>query len=102
LANTRILIRNMGKETSPTLNIGDPRYYIGDHLPYYLELTSMCTSLFILSVLLGQCVWKTIIRLGLGKKADIITKFKQQQQQQENASEVTVIIGYTKWHGVPN
>jgi len=47
------------------------------------------------------CVWKTIIGLDLGKKADIITKYKQQQQQQEKASEVTVIIGYTKWHGGP-
>ena len=46
-------------------------------------------------------MWKSIIRLGLGKKADIITKYKQQQQQQEKASEVTVIIGYTKWHGGP-
>jgi len=41
-------------------------------------------------------VWNTIITLGLGKKADIITKYKQQQQQQEKASEVTVIIGCTK------
>ena len=37
-------------------------------------------------LLRGQCVWKTI-RLGLDKKADIITKYKQQQQQQEKASE---------------
>ena len=31
-------------------------------------------------LLRGQCVWKTIIRLGLGKNADTITKYKQQQQ----------------------
>ena len=46
-------------------------------------------------------MWRTITRLGIGKKADIITKYKQQQQQQEKASEVTVIIGYAKWHGGP-
>ena len=36
----------------------------------------------LLILLRGQCVWKTIIRLGLGKKGwyNIITKHEQQQQ----------------------
>jgi len=59
-------------------------------------MTGQKTGQHRLTLLRGQCVWKTIIRLSLGEKADIITKYKQQQQQQKKASEVTVIIGYTK------
>jgi len=51
-------------------------------------------------MLRAACVWETTIRLGLGKKADVITAFNQQQGMTKMATGNLQAIQYNT--GVPN
>jgi len=46
-------------------------------------------------LLRAQCVWETTIRLGLGKNADIIIAFNQQQGMTNMATAIQLFTGYT-------